>query len=41
VLIVAAGTGAVVWIRADTREREAGAAPGEASAELAFRPPAR
>jgi hypothetical protein len=41
VLIVAAGTGAVVWIRADTREREAGATPEEASAELAFRPPAR
>ncbi|HEY4451580.1 MAG TPA: hypothetical protein VGN13_08300 [Solirubrobacteraceae bacterium] len=34
VLIVAAFTGAVVWVRADTRE-------DDASGVLAFRPPAR
>jgi hypothetical protein len=34
VLLVAAFTGAVVWVRADTRA-------GEPSADLAFRPPAR
>lgn len=41
VLIVAAGTAAVVWIRADARTREAGGISAEAAADLAFRPPAR
>jgi hypothetical protein len=38
VLLVAAATAVVVWVRADTR---AATAPADVAAELAFRPPAR
>ena len=41
VLIVAAGTAAVVWTRADARFHGAARTSAEAAAELAFRPPAR
>jgi hypothetical protein len=41
VLIVAAGTAAVVWVRADAPAREAAGNSAEAPARLAFRPPAR